>query len=176
MDAVDDVGGNVHRTLEAEGHVGTPQVVVDGFGQADNVDAVLRKQVCGLVGAVAAQNDQTVEFIFFAGFQHLFQSGLAAVFLRRQAHRFERLAGGSQNGTAQCQDARKIIAVHLADVVLNQSAVSVPHAIQLHIVAKAAVKGFCHTAQSGVESLAVAAAGQHCYFHKVSPCSKLNLC
>ena len=68
-----------------EGHVGTPQVVVDGFGQADNVDAVLRKQVCGLVGAVAAQNDQTVGFIFFAGFQHLFQSGLAAVFLRRQA-------------------------------------------------------------------------------------------
>ena len=31
VDAVDGGGGNVHGALEAEGHVGAPDIVVDGL-------------------------------------------------------------------------------------------------------------------------------------------------
>ena len=40
MDAVDDFRGNIHSRVEAEGHVGAVNIVVDGLGQADDVDAV----------------------------------------------------------------------------------------------------------------------------------------
>src|SRR5699024_10418547 len=36
VDAVDDVRGDVHSRMEAEGHVGQPDVVVDRLGQADD--------------------------------------------------------------------------------------------------------------------------------------------
>ena len=54
MDAVDGLGGHVHRALEAEGHVRAPQVVIDGLGQGDDVQPLLAQEVGGLVGAVAA--------------------------------------------------------------------------------------------------------------------------
>ena len=37
VDAVDNVGGDVHSGMEAEGDVGAVDVVVDGLGQADDV-------------------------------------------------------------------------------------------------------------------------------------------
>ena len=150
VDAVDDVGGDVDRALEAKGHVGAPQVVVDRFGQADDVDAVLCQQVCGLVGTVAAQDDQAVELIFPVIFQHHVQLGLAAKFRHGQAHRFKRLAGGAQNGAAQGEDAGKIAGVHLADVPVDQSAVSVPDAVDVHILSKDFIQRLADAAQSGV--------------------------
>ena len=36
MDAVDDFRGNIHSRVEAEGHVGAVNIVVDGLGQADD--------------------------------------------------------------------------------------------------------------------------------------------
>ena len=45
MDAVDDVRGNIHSRVEAEGHVGAVNIVVDGLGQADDVQALLAEQV-----------------------------------------------------------------------------------------------------------------------------------
>ena len=37
VDAVDDLGGDVHGSVEAEGDVGAVDVVVDGLRQADDV-------------------------------------------------------------------------------------------------------------------------------------------
>ena len=61
MDAVDDIGGNVHGSVEAEGHVGAVDIVIDGLGQADDVQALLREQVGGFMSAVAAQAEQAVQ-------------------------------------------------------------------------------------------------------------------
>ena len=49
------IGGNVHGGVEAEGYVGTIDIVINGLGQADDVQTLLREQVCGFVGAIAAQ-------------------------------------------------------------------------------------------------------------------------
>ena len=55
VDAVNDLGGDVHSSVEAERHVGAVDVVVDGLGQTDDVQAFLREQVGGFMGAIAAQ-------------------------------------------------------------------------------------------------------------------------
>ena len=67
VDAVDDIGGNVHGSVETEGHVGAVDIVIDGLGQADDVQALLREQVCGFVGAIAAQTQQAVQLGFLVG-------------------------------------------------------------------------------------------------------------
>ena len=54
VDAVDDLRGNVHSSVEAKGHIGAKDVVVDGLGQADDVEPFLREQVGRFVGAIAA--------------------------------------------------------------------------------------------------------------------------
>ena len=54
VDVVDSVRGDVHRALEAEGHVRAPEVIVDGLGQGDDIEAFLAQEVGRLVGAVAA--------------------------------------------------------------------------------------------------------------------------
>ena len=41
VDAVNDLGGDVHSSVEAERHVGAVDVVVDGLGQTDDVQALL---------------------------------------------------------------------------------------------------------------------------------------
>ena len=70
VDAVDDVGGDVHSGVEAERYVGAVDVVVDGFGQADDVEPLLGEQVGRFVGAVTAQAEQAVE----AGFAYRYAS------------------------------------------------------------------------------------------------------
>ena len=67
VDAVDHIGGNVHGGVEAEGYVGTIDIVINGLGQADDVQTLLREQVCGFVGAIAAQAQQAVQLGFFVG-------------------------------------------------------------------------------------------------------------
>ena len=61
VDAVDDLSGDIHRRVEAEGEIRAVNIVVDGLGQTDHVQAFFTEQVGGLVGAVAAQRDQTVQ-------------------------------------------------------------------------------------------------------------------
>ena len=59
MDAVDGVGGDIHRALEAEGHIGSPQIVVNGLGKADHVEALLAEQIGGLLAAVSPSTTGT---------------------------------------------------------------------------------------------------------------------
>ena len=61
VDAVDGLGGHVDGALEAEGHVGAPEVIVDGLGQGDDVEPLGAQEVGGLVGAVAAENHQAFQ-------------------------------------------------------------------------------------------------------------------
>ena len=58
---VDGLSGGRDGGIVAEGDVGLGQVVVDGLGQADDVEAVLRQVVGDLVRAVAPQADEAVE-------------------------------------------------------------------------------------------------------------------
>ena len=55
MDPVDGVCGHVHGAVEAEGHIGSPDIVIDGLGKMDNVQSLFSQQVGRFLGAVSAQ-------------------------------------------------------------------------------------------------------------------------
>ena len=54
VDAVNGIRGDVHCALETEGHIGAPQVIVNGLGQRYDIQSFLAQQVCGLVSTVTA--------------------------------------------------------------------------------------------------------------------------
>ena len=64
VQAVDRLGGDAQRGVEAEGDVGHRHVVVDGLGQRDDVEALLHQAAGVLLRAAAAQADQRVEVVF----------------------------------------------------------------------------------------------------------------
>src|SRR5699024_92087 len=158
VDAVDDVGGNVHRGVEAEGDVGAVDVVVDGLGQADDVQPLLGQEVGGLVGAVAAQTEQAVQLEVVVG---LFHGGdLVDLVLLNDLHHLEGGALGAQNGAAQGQQAAEIVRLHLLVVAVDQAVIAVQDADDLDIFAHADVERFRHAADGRVQTGAVAAGGQ----------------
>ena len=61
VQAVDRVGGDLHRGLEAEREVGRRQVVVDRLRHADDGDAVLVQLARDAERVLAADRDQRVE-------------------------------------------------------------------------------------------------------------------
>ena len=64
MQAVNGLRGDVDGTVETKRDVGLLEVVVDGLGQAEDVDAELGEPVGGRLGAVAAEADEAIEAEF----------------------------------------------------------------------------------------------------------------
>ena len=149
VDAVNDLGGDVHGSVEAERHVGAVDVVVDGLGQTDDVQALLAEQVRGLVGAVAAQAEQAVQF------------GGAVVFLHRGELFFQLGAVDAKRGADHGQNAGKLIRGHLPEVAVDQAVVAVHDADDLDLIAHAVVQRLGHAAQGSVQAGAVAAGSQN---------------
>ena len=106
VDAVDHVGRHIYRALEAEGHIGAPDIVINGFWHGNNMEPFFMEQVRRFVRAVAAENDKGVEPELFVVFLHGLDFVYAAV-IRLFAHQFERLAGGAEDGAATGKDAGK---------------------------------------------------------------------
>ena len=160
MDGINNRGRNINRGLKTERQLGAPQIVVDRLGQRYYVDTLHAQQVCGLVRAVAAQNDQTVKACLFHRVQHFIQLGLLAV-LDGLAHFLERLARCTENGAADRQNIRKILGQHFVVIALDQTAVAVPNTIDGYFISQFVIQCFRYTAQCRVQPLTVAAAGQH---------------
>ena len=160
MDGIDNRGRDINRGLKTECQLGAPQIVVDRLGQRYHVYTLHAQQVCGLVRAVAAQNDQTVKACLFHRVQHFIQLGLLAV-LDGLAHFLERLARRTENGAADGQNIRKILEQHFAVIALDQTAVAVPNTIDGYFISQFVIQCFRYTAQCRVQTLTVAAAGQH---------------
>ena len=145
MDAVDHVCRNVYRTLEAKGHIRSPDVIVDRLWKCDNVQALFRKQVCGLVSTVAAQNCQTVQLHFGIVLLH-FRYLIHTRHIINDSHELERLTGCAKNRAASCQDARKIFRLHLAVFTVDKSAVAVDDAVNLYFLSVILIQSLCNTA------------------------------
>ena len=165
VDAVDDLSGDVHRGVETEGDVGAVDVVVDGLGQADDVQALLREKVGRLVGAVAAEAEQAVELGVLVG---LFHGGdLVDLVLFHHAHELEGGAFSAEDGAAQRQDAAEIVLGHLLVIAGDEAVVAVEDAHDLDVLAEPCIQGLCHAADGGVQAGTVAAGGQdaNTFFH-----------
>ena len=157
VDAVDDLGSNIHRRVETKGKIGAIDIIVDGLGQTDHVEPFLAEQVGRLVRAVAAQSHQAVELEILVG---LFHGGyLVHAALVNHPHVAERLTAGSQNGAAQSKDAGELLFAHLLILALDEPAVAVADADDLRV--KELVGCARHAADSRVEAGAVATAGQN---------------
>ena len=93
MDTVDGFRGNIDCAVETERHIRTENIIIDGFGQMDNVQSFLPQKVGTLLGAVSAQNHQAVQTQLMVSMLHrlhLVQSvGI------RHAHLLERLTGAA---------------------------------------------------------------------------------
>ena len=153
MDAVDHIGGDLHRRMEAESEIRTRDVVINGLWQADDIEPFLRQKRCRLVRAVAAQRDQAVQLHLLVVALHFidFVKALAV----GAAHLAERGAAGPQDGAAARQNIGKLAFLHQAVIALDQAAVPVAYADDLRV--KHMVAGPDHAADSGVEPRAVPA-------------------
>ena len=168
MDGIDDLHGDVHGRLEAERHLRAPEVVVDGLRQRHNGNAVLRKQVCRLVRAVAAKDDQAVKAGTAAGIEHFLE--LRRLVLLCLLHGLERLA-------RRAEDRAAIINVFYTkgDVPRHDPRrgrhqdVEVADAIDGHGGPEFLIQRLCHTSQGRIQALTVAAGCQHTDFHGFVP-------
>src|ERR1700678_743374 len=60
VDAIDGFGGDHDRSVVSEGLVGAADVIVDGLGNADGIDAVVTQEERDGLRVVAAERDERV--------------------------------------------------------------------------------------------------------------------
>lgn len=53
MDIVNGFCCDVYRALEAKGHIGSPQIIINGFRERNDIKSLLFQQVSRLMGSVA---------------------------------------------------------------------------------------------------------------------------
>ena len=165
VNPVDHLGGNVHGGVEAEGHVGAVNIVVNGLGQADDVQPLLAEQVGGFVGAVAAQGEQAVQLQVLIILLH--GGDLVHLVVPHHTHQLEGGALGAEDGAAHRQNTGKFVWLHHPRIAVDQAVIAVGDAYDLHIVAHALIQRLGHAAQGGVQAGAVAAGSKDAYtfFH-----------
>ena len=103
VQAVDRVGGDLHRGVEAEGDVGAGEVVVDRLGDADHRHAVGRQPARDAERVLAADRDQRVDAFALERLAHE-RGAVGAVLVGVRARRAEDRA-------AAVQDARRVLGV-----------------------------------------------------------------
>ena len=155
MEAVDRVGGDLNGGVEAEGHLGAAEVVVDGLGHADHGKAVLAVKAVGDAERVlAADGDQAVDV---EALERRADGVDAVVALERVGPR------GAEDRAAAGQDpARDVVGQRLA-VAVQRAAPAVAEAEDLVAVVQ---RGLAHDrADDRVEAGAVAATGEDADAH-----------
>ena len=154
MDPVDGLGGDLHGGVKSKGHISAENVIVDGLGQGDDVQPLLRQQVGCLVGPVAPQAQQAVQLHLLIVSLH--GGHLVHLVLLHHTHQLEGGALGSQDGPAYRQDAGKLMGLHHPPVPVDESGIAVADADELHILPHALIQRLGHTPQGGVQPRAVA--------------------
>src|SRR5699024_5793644 len=154
---VDDVCGDVHGALEAEGGIRTPDVVIYGLGQGDDVHSCVHEELCALLGAVAAHDDETVQVEPVVGVEHCGHEVVSLVVHDGLAGDIA-LARGPEDGAALYEYAGEIARVHELVVALDKALVAVVHAVDLDVV-YILQERLADAADGGVEALAVSARG-----------------
>ena len=155
VQAVDRVGRDLHRGVEAERVVGAVEVVVDRLRHADDGHAVGRQAARDAERVLAADRDQRVD----AGALHRLAHERRAV----RAVLVGVRARGAEDRAAARQDALRLLERQLEAVALEHAGPAVAKAGEDVAVAPIALAD--RAADHGVEAGAVAAAGQQADAH-----------
>ena len=152
MEAVDGIGGHADGGVETEREVGAVKVIVDGLGDADDVQAHFGELKGRLLGAVAADADEGVEaqlvivLIDNLGLMaEIAVGGLLEGFFAR----------GAEDGAASAEDAREGALGKEFHVAIQQAGEAVVDAYDFHAVVQEG--RFAHAADGRVDTGAVAA-------------------
>ena len=150
------LGGGGHRRIVAEGGVGFDQVVVDGLGQAQDIEPVLHQAKGDLVRAIAAQADQAVKTEALVGFDgpsrqvHRLAVG--------QRHAVRLLATGAEDSAAGREDIGDIIEVQGTGLILDEAAKAFLDPDDLDV--EIAERRLDDTADGRIQARTIAAAGE----------------
>ena len=102
MDVVDRCRGNIHRALEAECHVRSPEIIVDGLGQRNHVESFFLQQIRRLMRSISAQNHKAVQLQLVIILLH--RLDLVQSVLIRIPHLLKRHSAAAQDRAAFGQD------------------------------------------------------------------------
>ena len=155
VDAVDGLGGDHDRGVEAEGLVGAADVVVDGLGNADGLDAVLAQEERDRLRVVAAEGDERVDLVGLENLLHLLDAAGNLLHVG---------ARGVQDGAALELNAVGVFESERNEVVVEHAAPAVQKADELVAVV---VDSLSHRRiNDRIQSGAIAAAGQQSNSHR----------
>ena len=132
MDTVNGIGRNLHCTVKSEGHIRSPEIIINGFGQGNHVKALLAEEIGCFLASVSAENDQTAEFQLSIGMLHRFY--LIQTILIRHTHLLKRLAGSSQDRSALSENTGKIGWLHNMVICIHQPLITVLKTNDLYII------------------------------------------
>ena len=155
VDIIDALGGNVQSAVETECHICAVEVIIDGLGQCNDIEALFAEEIRGLGGAVAAAHNQAVKLQLMIGLLHcldLVQSVLIGI-----ADGLEGAPAGTEHCAAAGQDALEISAVQKPELAVDQALVAIFEAIELNGFFCIACNCLEDTAHCRVQRLAVAA-------------------
>ena len=155
VDLVDRCRRDVDCGLISECEVCSVDIVVDRLRQMDDIEAFLTKKVRCLLSAVSAENDNTVKTKLVIVLLHGFD--LVETVLIRNSHQLERLAGRSDDRTAACEDAGKVIGCKQLVVAVDHTLVALKESVYFKILDVVA-EAFDDAAHRSVQGLAVTAA------------------
>ena len=158
VDLVDRGGRDIYSTLETKGHFCSPQIIVDGLGKRDYIEALLAEQIGSLGGTVAAAHDQAVQLQFMIGLFHSLY--LVEAVLIRITDGLERAAAGSQNRAASGQDSLEVLAGQDPEFAVDQALVAVFEAVKLNRLFRVIDDALINAAHRRVQGLAVTSAGK----------------
>ncbi len=130
---VDRLQRDVDGGVAADGNVGPEQIVVDGGGDADHVDAKLAQHVGARLRSVAADHHHAVD----APLGEVAQSFGPAAFLAKFGG-----PGAAQKRAADLDDAAHVACAELAEMTVDEALPTLSHAIDRHaLIERAAGDG-----------------------------------
>lgn len=136
--AVEGFGGDGDGGLEAEGDVGAEQVVVDGLGHTDAVDASVGEGLCGRHGAVASDADQGLDAVELevchADVGEVFEEEIAVGPGADGVLLGVGLVGRAEDGAAHGEDVGDVVGLEGSDAVFDESEEAVLDAEDFHAV------------------------------------------
>ena len=164
--AVDTFRGDLHCRRKPEGDVRAPDVVVDRLGQTDDPAPLGGEQRGRLVRPRSAQRHETVQPQLFVRLFHFVQLG--AIVAVGDGHLLKGLALAAEHSSSREEKRLEILFRKNLVLVFDQSRIAVEETENFHVLYMG-TDVFGKRAHYGVKPGAIPAAGQHSYFHNLSP-------